>query len=217
MMILRRSAPFAGFVAAVVSLAACTSGSGTQHASSTMPSSSTSASAAPTSASAPDSPSPSVPTTGPNVRPGEKPPTLPAVGKTNTRAGADAFARYWISSLDWGYATTSSVLARELFTPTCVGCARFLTNIIDSTRTQGQHFNGGRISIKSTLLHSTDHHDSATAIVDLLVDQAPLVVIGASGKKISTSPPLSDAIFRVWLRWSSGRRAVVDWKTGVQK
>ena len=40
-------------------------------------------------------------TTGPNVRPGERPPIMPAAAKQHTQEGALAFAGYFIKALDW--------------------------------------------------------------------------------------------------------------------
>jgi hypothetical protein len=149
----------------VLSAAACTGGSSDGHGS--PPPSST----APLTTPGPSSPSPpsptptstapTVPTTGPNVSPGEKPPTLAAIGKTNTPQGATQFARYWFAALDWGYATTSSTLARELYAASCTGCAGFATNIIDSVGTQRRHYRGGRITVSGTEVVPTDRHAGA--------------------------------------------------------
>ncbi|MDT4908366.1 MAG: hypothetical protein QOI69_1607, partial [Pseudonocardiales bacterium] len=120
---------------------------------------------------------PSVATTGPNVRPGEKPPTPPPGIRVNRPVGSLGFATYWMEALDWGYATTDSTLARSLYASSCTGCTRFLHNAIDVIRQRNQHFRGGRISVTATDLVPTDGHSGATAIVDVTIQQTALKII----------------------------------------
>ena len=47
-----------------------------------------------------------VPTTGPNLlHPGERPPVMPALATQHTPEGAVAFAKFFIQTIDWGFAT----------------------------------------------------------------------------------------------------------------
>lgn len=154
--------------------------------------------------------SPSVATTGPNVRPGEKPPKLPAIAKKHSSVGAEEFARYWFHALDWAYATTDSTLARTLFSPSCAGCRRFVEEILDAPRTHHEHFIGGRISVESTRLVGADR--SSKRIVDVVVDQTRLKVVNSAGRVVQVTPPTSHALFRTWLSWRSGSWEVSEWK-----
>ena len=88
---------------------------------------------------------PDVPRTGPNIRKGEKPPVLPVAATRHTADGAKAFAAFFIKTIDWGYATTSSAYMRHYFQPTCVTCRNFAT-LFDDSRRHRQHFIGGRIA-----------------------------------------------------------------------
>ena len=160
---------------------------------------------------------PSVATTGPNTRPGEKAPVLPTLAKSNSRPGALLFAAYWIQALDWGYATTDSTLAYSLYAPSCDGCTRFLHSTIDITRQKNQHFRGGRISVTATDLVPTDGHAGATNIVDVTVQQTAMKVISASGAVVESSMPIKDGLFRTWLKWDGATWVVVDWKRAVVK
>ncbi|MGH8861583.1 MAG: DUF6318 family protein [Jatrophihabitantaceae bacterium] len=166
----RRNAWFAWFaaVAATALLAGCTSGRGSPTPPTSTPV--TSRSSSPTTSAA-TSPTPTVATTGPNVRPGEKPPVLSARARQNTPQGADEYARYWIATLDWAYATTDSTLARTVYANSCTGCARFLRDSIDKIRRKGQSFRGGRLGTTESTIIPTDHHFGATAFVDLNVDR----------------------------------------------
>jgi hypothetical protein len=82
-------------------------------------------------------------TTGPNVRPGEKPPTFPASLEKNLPSAAGAFAAYWEQTIDWSYATGDSTLARRAYSPSCSDCGRFMKTF-DDARANRVHFLGGR-------------------------------------------------------------------------
>jgi Family of unknown function (DUF6318) len=155
-------------------------------------------------------------TTGPNVRPGEKPPTVPAVAKTNTKAGALTFAVYWMQTIDWGYATVDSSLARTAFSPVCSDCTRFM-KIFDGARAKGVHFRGGRSAILRTDLQSNDHHNGATAVIDVMTSIGALQAIDRNGKIVETDPAESNVTYRVWLRWTGTRWTIVDTKQAVHK
>ena len=163
------------------------------------------------SSSAPSTPSAA--TSWPNTRPGEKPPAVPPVARTRTPQGADAFARYWIAALDWAYATTDSTLARQLYQPSCAGCDRFLTNVIDRVAQAGHHFRGGRMGVLETTL-SAPGDSRATQIVDLRVLQNTLQTLDVSGRVLE-SAPRSTTSFRVWLAWNRAGWRVVDTRLGA--
>lgn len=211
----------AAFVAIGVAASGCTSstsGDPTTAPMSATSSTPTSVTSTPTTkSSAPTSPPPTVPTTGPNVRPGEKRPELAGAGHTNSPQGQLAFATYWMQSIDWAYATTSSTLSRSLFDSTCAGCTRFLRNVIDYTVRHHEHFAGGRLHVISTSIQPNDHRDGATAVVDVTVNQTALKVVSASGKMLGRAKAVHGGRFRVWLRWLGSRWTVVDWKQAVSK
>jgi hypothetical protein len=154
--------------------------------------------------------------TGANVRPGEKPPTLSPVGKTNTPIGADLFARYWIRTLDWGYATTDSSLAKAIFARSCTGCARFMRQFEDAS-SAGWHFRGGRLAILGTALQDNDHQYGATSVEDVTVSQEALHVLDGKGKTIDSAAMIANDVSRVWLRWTGRRWTVVNWKQVIVK
>jgi hypothetical protein len=97
---------------------------------------------------------PDVPTTGPNTRPGEKPPAMPLEATQHTARGARAFAAFFIKTIDWGYATTSSAYMRHYFNRRCVACSGFATSI-DRVAHEHERYVGGRFAVKSvSLIHS---------------------------------------------------------------
>ena len=49
---------------------------------------------------------------------------MPVAATKHSAAGAQAFAEFFIKTIDWGYATTSSAYMRHYFMHACSGCAR---------------------------------------------------------------------------------------------
>lgn len=157
----------------------------------------------------PVSSSPSVATTGPNVRPGEKPPVLPAAGRTNTILGATEFAKYWIEALDWGYATTDSSLAKQSYSSSCSDCALFMQNF-DDARAKHEHFRGGRIHIDEWIIADNDRRDGATQAVDVTFSAEGLMTIDASGRVVQSEPAVAQMTFRLWLARKANSWTVVQ-------
>jgi hypothetical protein len=210
--IVRRIAVFAVFA---LLAAGCTSADG-QDSSFTPTSTYTPPSySVPPTTTAPSSPLPA--TTGPNVRPGEKPPTLPDVGNTNTPAGARAFAVFYVEALDWGYATMDSTLARSLFAKSCTGCARFVANFFDHERNLGRHYVGSRAQPTRAESVHNNRHDGATQSVDVTLTQQKGKLVDAAGRVVVREPAVARAVFRGWLAWRDGRWQIVDWKRVVFK
>jgi len=156
MQVVRSLRCFVLAVPAVLLVAACTQGSATPNLSpvTSAPQSST------TSTSVPAKPTMSrtypadVPLTGHNVRPGEKPPVYPAAARARTQAGANAFAEFFMRTLDWAYATTNPSYPRHFSGSTC-GLCNGLAVGIGKTAARHLWYEGGRFTI---------HAATATAI-----------------------------------------------------
>jgi hypothetical protein len=86
-----------------------------------------------------------VPRTGPNTRKGEQPPVMPVAATKHSPDGAKAFAEFFIKTIDWGYATTSSAYMRNYFQASCETCRNF-AGLFDRARVKAEHFIGGRIA-----------------------------------------------------------------------
>ncbi|HEX8079819.1 MAG TPA: DUF6318 family protein [Jatrophihabitans sp.] len=123
------------------------------------PNASTAASTAPgTSAASPSaSPAPTdqaypadVPLTGRNLRPGEKPPLYPAAARARTQAGANAFAEFFLRTLDWAYATTNPSYMRHYSGPSC-GLCNDLATEVRNTAAVRHWYEGGRLTIRPAI------------------------------------------------------------------
>ena len=133
-------------------MVACTQGSATPNLS---PVTSAPTSSASGSSSA-VTPSPSashgypadVPLTGHNVKPGEKPPVYPVAAHARTQTGANAFAEFFMKTLDWAYATTNPSYMKHYYGPTCGLCSGIATGIT-KTAAERHLYEGGRLTIRS--------------------------------------------------------------------
>jgi hypothetical protein len=129
--------------------AGCTGDPGPNTSTVSVAQSAPSTSAAPTSASPTPTARPypaDVPLTGHNVRPGEKPPLYPAAAKARTQAGANAFAEFFMRTLDWAYATTNPSYMKHYTGPSCGLCNGLATGI---SKTAAEHhwYLGGRLTV----------------------------------------------------------------------
>lgn len=84
--------------------------------------------------------------TGHNVKPGEKPPVYPAAASERTQAGANAFAEFFMRTLDWAYATTNPSYMKHYTGPSC-GLCRGIATGITKTSAQGHWFVGDRLTV----------------------------------------------------------------------
>jgi Family of unknown function (DUF6318) len=202
---------FAAFV--LLSCAACTSSGDGSPASSSVssgPTATPTVSVPPPTTSAPSSshvgppkpPQPSlpadVPTTGPNTRAGEKPPIMPLEATQHTPDGAKAFAEFFIKTIDWGYATTSSTYMRHYFQKSCIGC-RSTADALDKARRQQHHFIGDRFTIRS--VSETGRATSTTIHLLATFDVQSVEVVDEHGESVDASPAVNGFRERVSASW----------------
>jgi hypothetical protein len=123
-----------------------------------------------------------VPLTGHNVRPGEKPPVYPAAAQAHTQDGANAFAEFFMKTLDWAYATTNPSYAKHFSGSTCGLCSGLATGIAKTAMRQ-LWYEGGRFAIHPA---TSTPIEPVTAPADfcsqLIVDVTAESVVDATGK-----------------------------------
>ncbi len=71
---------------------------------------------------------------------------MPTAATKHTADGARAFAKFFIQTIDWGYATTSSTYMRRYYQPSCTQC-RVTRLALDNAQRDKQHYLGGRLTI----------------------------------------------------------------------
>lgn len=87
---------------------------------------------------------------------------MPLEATQHTPEGARAFAEFFIKTIDWGYATTSSTYMRHYFQKSCIECANVVEGI-DRVRNAHEHFVGDRFTIirsAATKAHSAGLSES---------------------------------------------------------
>ncbi|MBE7189753.1 DUF6318 family protein, partial [Jatrophihabitans endophyticus] len=151
----------------------------------------------------------SVPTTGPNVRPGESPPKLPALGRKHSAEGAEVFADFWLRTWDWAFATTNASLMMSYYAKSCSDCAKAASQF-PRLQKEDEHILGGRFSFKKSVLVYNDKRFGSDIAVDLTFAQARLRLVTARGKTVQRDPRVAAITFRLWLKWVRGAWTVVQ-------
>ena len=196
-----RSAGVALAGALTVLTSGCTSNA---HPNTTAVPPTTAPSTAPTSTSPTPSAYPAdVPLTGHNVRPGEKPPLYPAAARAKTQAGANAFAEFYLRTLDWAYATTNPSYLKHYSGPSCELCNDLATGI-STTAAHHHWYLGGRL---------TSHPATATPIgpgtapadycsIVVTVDSTAQSVVDRAGTVFNEEPAHPNLRWKVCLKAS---------------
>jgi hypothetical protein len=105
-------------------------------------------------------PTSTTPTAAPSTAP--PPPPLPAAARADTPAGAESFARYWLTALDYAYQTGNTSAFSDL--GVCKGCLA-LANAIEQVYKEGGRFEGGRLDTVSAKTSSHVPDRSAAVIL----------------------------------------------------
>ena len=195
----------AGLLVVVTSVAVACGGSGAAQPSPTSPI----ASAPVRSPTAQVSASPIAPATGgPNVRPGERPPTMPAAAKQHTQEGALAFAGYFYQVFDFSLRTVTTRALRNLSSDTCGSCAGHIKSI-DDLRAERGHVRGGRILLRSIKRVTGTADVKADVILLASVDQEALVEIQANGSSTGSTEP-TKATNYLFLSWQGNAWRMIE-------
>jgi hypothetical protein len=149
-----------------------------------------------------------VPTTGPNTRAGEKPPVMPLEATQHTARGAKAFAAFFIQTIDWGYATTSSAYMRHYFEQSCVQC-RNAAMVLDNARRMHDHYVGGRITIRQLGPIGAGGPNRSEYTARLRLDIDSVEVLTSSGHAKNPDHAHLNYGQSLGVRWSVGRWTVV--------
>lgn len=153
--------------------------------------------------SSPAAPYPAdVPLTGHNVKPGEKPPLYPAAAKVRSQAGANAFAEFFMRTLDWMYATTNPAYPKHYFAASCGLCSG-LTTGMTKTRALQHYYEGGRFTIHAA---SGTQIAPVTAPADycasIKVDTTAEAVVDKTGRIFSGDGAYSNLNFKLCAKYS---------------
>jgi hypothetical protein len=140
-----------------------------------------------------------VPTTGPNARRGERPPIMPLEATQHTPEGARAFAEFFIKTIDWGYATTSSTYMRHYFQKSCIGCIS-TARALDSAARAQHHFIDDRFTVQTIEAQSSS---MVAPRILIKFDVSSSEVVDKNGKFVDGEPALTNLHERMTLSWHS--------------
>lgn len=116
----------------------------------------------------------------PTASPTPVAPVLPAAARVDSPAGAEAFARFWITALDYASRSGDTTLIRRL--ADCAGC-NALADGIDKLQTEGGRTNGGAVRIVGSSI--VRHVPNEAGLVDLTYDRQARTVVQSTGKEQS--------------------------------
>ncbi len=151
-----------------------------------------------------------VPTTGPNItKAGEAPPVMPVIATQHSAAGGVAFAKFFIQTMDWGYATTSSAYMKHYYEATCVECSANASGMDDAAQKHDRYIGDRFQNIRAVAVPA-----GPVAVADLAIkttsDVTGAEAIDKAGKAIDAEPPKRGEIEIVYLAWRSNTWSVVD-------
>lgn len=157
-----------------------------------------------------------VPTTGPNLHRSDEKPPKPQGVTDHSAAGAKSFATFFINTIDWGYATTSSAYMRHYFQKSCLGCLSDADGI-DKTRKAGHHFLGGRFTITNLEPAGPNPKYHAGAGYFITYDLTAGTAVDKDGNVKGGDVAHRGLIDDVWLAWKNGAWTVVATVPEVQR
>jgi len=186
-----------GLLAVVTFVAAACGGSAAE------PTSTSSLASVPVSwATATPAVSPTSPaTSGPNLRPGERPPAMPAAAKQHTQEGALAFAGYFIRALDWSIATTDPSLLVPISSPSCAACNSYISRLNSLRRARG-YLQGGRLKLISEKIATGSFSIRSDYVIVTRTYQEAVLLISPRVKPSHISDAIQDEsrVYVVWAR-----------------
>ncbi len=195
-------------LAVVVLAASCTSSKKHDDPSPTPTStkpSPTKSSPSPT-ASAPTVPA-DVPTTGKNVKPGETPPVEPVAATHHDAAGAAAFAKFFVQTIDWAYATMSTTYMRHYFEDSCTYCTA-TARPIDQAAAKGQYIVGARYI--NYRVETPSFGSVGESSVGVTIDIQSGELVDQSGSFVDGTPAKTGVVWTPKLTWKTSSWVVTD-------
>jgi hypothetical protein len=133
-------------------------------------------------------------------------PVLPEVAKTETKEGAEAFAKYWFSILSYAYETGDTAALSKLAKPEC-GFCQGLVHDIEAAWAENKWISGGQIDIPvATAKPSSD----GSMQVVLQVLQKELVIHNQDGSPYQEKTAATNAGSVATVKFAAGGWEVND-------
>lgn len=135
-------------------------------------------------------------------------PVLPEVAKTETKEGAEAFAKHWFSVLSYSYETGDVSAFESIEPPSCAACQK-VKEVIANWHSEGRWLVGGRLT--TPVADTTFDRDPAGRYkVAVQVHQEPLSYMRADGTIARTDPQAPDQGNLLILAYENGAWSVAE-------
>jgi len=122
-----------------------------------------------------------------------------------------AFAKFFIQTLDWGYATTSSTYVRHYYEATCFECESDAQGVDEAEQKQHRFVGDRFLNITVRQIPSTGKHEgTADLAVKAVFDITGTDVVDAAGKSVQAVPPRPGYSETLYLSWRGAGWSVVD-------
>jgi hypothetical protein len=128
---------------------------------------------------------------------------MPVLATQHSAAGAVAFAKFFIQTIDWGFATTSSAYMDHYFSPQCESCRSFSEALQDAHRKQ-ETFVGGRFTLLGAARAEADPQRGQQA-AKVRFDLGSLARFNSQHEFLDAQPGRRNANFFVSVSWIAGR------------
>ncbi|MEV4991792.1 DUF6318 family protein [Pseudarthrobacter sp. LMD1-1-1.1] len=135
-------------------------------------------------------------------------PVLPEVAKTETKEGAEAFAKHWFSVLSYAYETGDAALFESIAPSPCEACQK-VSKVIKDWHSEGRWLVGGKLSTPVANTTFTKGQNG-TYQVAAQVHQDPLIYMRADGTVARTDPQAPDQGNLLVLSYADGKWSVVE-------
>jgi hypothetical protein len=135
-------------------------------------------------------------------------PVLPEVAKTETKEGAEAFAKYWFSVVSYSYETGEVADFESLEPSSCAAC-RKVKEVIENWHSDGRWLVGGKLStpvVNTTFIKDQDGRYQ----VAVQVHQEPLSYMRADGTVARTDTQAPDQGNLLFLAYENGAWSAVE-------
>lgn len=134
---------------------------------------------------------------------------MPVAATVHSAAGAQAFAVFFVKTIDWGYATTSSAYMRHYYDPKTCGECEASAKTLDLTRGKKWHYLGGRIHPTVTGPYADRQQFGSQYIEQVRFDVEALTAVDAHGNIKNADLPRKNGRVRIYCAWEGDHWTVV--------
>ncbi|STX14368.1 DUF6318 family protein [Kytococcus sedentarius] len=130
-------------------------------------------------------------------------PPMPPAAKENSEEGAEAFARWYVETLNHLWQQPQAGAIEQFSAPTCRQCANYEQTFREQEQS-GEHQEGEAARIVGT--HVAGGESPSTHEVIVVVSQPPARQVDASGEKIKDLPAIDGLGLRLNMHYAGGWR-----------